>query len=246
MNRRVFCWTALTLCIGAQTLLASNLYFSINDDANKYWDHAPGWKEEYRIPTADDNVSFNSMYLDVGARGATPLQITNGVDAVCRVFQIATSGKGSGSSYQDDGRIIGVKMTGGTLTTRNKDDFNWWEEFTVGHNAAGYGRFEMTGGELRPYHGAVGVAGIGVFTNNGGRVVMQGLPGTSCFAVGLQKGAQGRLAMLDGLFTTAVSTNDGCFISVGGSGTGTLDMEGGRHFEHHRFDGHGQRRPRHA
>lgn len=230
-------WMLLAgLCFWGPTLFAADLYFSINDDANKYWDHAPGWKANGGaaggvLPTADDTTTFNSTYLDI-AHGQTPMQITNGIDAVCKTFWIASSGKGSGSSYLDDGRIIGVKMTGGTLSTQlrqgsKSDADDIWREFVVGYNSAGYGSFEMTGGELRPYRAVVGFEGIGVFTNNGGRIVMQDIPPTSCFAIGLKKGAQGTFTMLDGMMTTGVATNEGCFVSIGGSGTGTLNMEGG-------------------
>ncbi len=208
----------------------ADLYFSINDDANKYWDYAPGWKAisggtAGYVPTAADKLSFNSSYLNL-ATGRTPMAITNGVEAVCNTFRIATSKRDSGSSYVDDKRVIGVHIDGGSLTTYSEDD----NACAIGYDEAGYGVLKMTGGVLHSYRISVGAAGIGVLSNDGGRVCLS-LPKTDAvprLVIGRSAGSKGTLVMSGGLIaTTNASENWRGEVWVGEKGEGRFDLTGG-------------------
>ncbi len=208
----------------------ADLYFSINDDPNKYWDYAPGWKATFGgtagyVPTTADNLTFNSSYLNL-ATGRTPMAITNGVEAVCNMFQIATSKKGSGSSYADDKRVIGVHIDGGSLTTHSEDD----NACAVGFNEAGYGVLKMTGGVLNSYRISVGAAGIGVLSNDGGRVCLS-LPNGDAYprlVIGRSAGSKGTLVMSGGVIATPnASENWRGEVRVGEKGEGRFDLTGG-------------------
>ncbi len=209
----------------------SDLYFSVNNDALKYWDYAAGWKANSGtpgvLPTAADTVTFNSSYLNLAA-GRTPMAITNDVAAVCGTFRIATSKRGSGSSFADDGRVIGVRMTGGSLTTHQAKGNDI--DCSVGDNAAGYGVLEMTGGALNAFYTAIGRDGIGVLTNAGGRINLAcpnegGYPRLS---VGHAKGSKGSFAMSAGVIAaTNAAENWRGQVWIGNNGMGHFDFTGG-------------------
>ncbi len=214
------------------TLPKQDLYFSTADSAFKYWDYADGWKKLDgtvwgRVPTLADDLTFNSTHLNVAA-GKTPMEITNGVDAVCNTFKIATSNKGDGSSYADDGRVIGVRISGGSLTTGFMNDGS--SACIIGDNAAGYGALEMTGGELNTYRMLVAREGIGVLTNAGGRInmIVSGSWDDPLFVVGNSAGSKGMFTMSDGLIaTTNESLNKHAQVWIGNRGEGHFDFTGG-------------------
>ena len=69
----LFCvLSVFSCCLQAN---ASDLYFSAQEDANKYWDYAAGWKALSGtpgvLPTADDTITLNSKFLSIvgGGRG---------------------------------------------------------------------------------------------------------------------------------------------------------------------------------
>ncbi len=222
---------AKTLRVFLETPPAQDLYFSIDEPTLKYWDYADGWKKTAdgsvwgRVPTLLDNLSFNSSYLNLAA-GKTPMEITNGVAAVCSTFKIATD---ANASYRKDGRVIGVRITGGSLTAGYMSDSS--SACVVGDHAAGYGVLEMTGGVLNSYRTLVGRQGIGVLTNAGGRINLtlpKGKDDKPLLVVGSMAGSKGTLVMSGGVIAppNAVSNWAGK-VWIGNAGEGHFDFTGG-------------------
>ncbi len=221
---------AKTLRVFLETPPAQDLYFSIDEPTLKYWDYADGWKKTAdgsvwgRVPTLLDNLSFNSSYLNLAA-GKTPMEITNGVAAVCSTFKIATD---ANASYRKDGRVIGVRITGGSLTAGYMSDSS--SACVVGDHAAGYGVLEMTGGTLSAYRLMVGREGIGVLTNAGGRINLA-LTDTwddPLLVVGNSAGAKGAFTMSSGVIaTTNAAKNGRAKVWIGNRGEGHFDFAGG-------------------
>lgn len=222
----LFCvLSVFSCCLQAN---ASDLYFSAQEDANKYWDYAAGWKALSGtpgvLPTADDTITLNSKFLST-VDGGQPLTITNGVDAICTTLRIASSEAGSGSSYFDDGRIIGVRLAGGTLRA---DLLSNDSPLVVGDNAAGYGYLRLDGGCLNAYRIAVGGSGIGVVTNAGGEIKLDCGWWSPYLYVGEKAGSKGELTMTSGLVRGADNNaNNAARVQVGYHGTGVFNLSGG-------------------
>ena len=205
---------------------ASDLYFSIDDDTKKDWSYAPGWKANSGaagvLPKTNDTVTLNSSYLNVAA-GRVPLTIPEGVDATCHSLWI-------GSQAKADRRVVGLKVDGGSLAVRRRDDpekGDSWDVLTVGHAKDGYGLLDLARGRVSAKYFVIGRAGDGVVTNTAGFVCM-----TNWYArmiLGQDPAATGRYVQLGGALG---GQDDGgqlgsTAVTVGLSGHGVFELAGG-------------------
>lgn len=218
MIGKCFAFVAV-MCAGVSVVAGSDLYFSINDDANKCWDYAPGWKANKGtagvLPTAEDSVTLNSAYLNVAA-GRTPLAITNGVDAVVRTCWI-------GSMAQTDRRMLGLKIAGGTLDIAESSK---WEALSIGHVEGGRGLLDLESGRVLTRYLMVGLNGEGVVTNRGGFIGLKDW--NARMVVGAYAGGVGRYVQTDGALGCEPGDNvGGTALVAGHNGVGTIELSGG-------------------
>lgn len=217
-------WTRLlagmAVCAGVcLSAAAGDLYFSIDDDANKYWDYAPGWRANKGtpgvLPTTNDTTTFNSTYLDIN-RGRTPLTITNGIEAAASTCWI-------GSLAQSDRRVIGLKIAGGSLAVARTDH---WDALTVGHAKDGYGLLDIESGRVSSEYFIIGREGCGVVTNRGGFICTTNWDAR--LVIGSEATGEGRLVQTDGAIGGHNSDQLArTVIAVGHQGHGTLELVGG-------------------
>lgn len=215
----------------AGVAFGERMWYTNEDETSvKLWDYVPAWRVSAgaadRLPAASDEVAFDSASLNAAA-GREPITIADGIDAVCDTMSIATTAKGSGSCYLDDGRIIGARMTGGTLTPTHAG--TTIAGLSIGKSNAGYGVFDFSGGVIDVGRVHVGDNGIGVMTNSGGFVSMR--CGTNNqwatrFIVGNNAGSRGTYVMSGGIIAC---TNDNWNpqVWIGNSGEGRFEWSGG-------------------
>lgn len=229
MTRKlVSCWTVAAALTGA--VFGSDLYFSDSTQQNNRWDYADGWKANSGtagvLPTLSDTVTINSKYVDP----AHPLEIREGVDARAHSLRLGTLlGE---STYRGDGRVMALKMSGGTLRTDfDSNGLNWdgAQSLSIGDSQDGYGLFTLTGGLVSNHVLSVGFGGIGVVTNAGGRILLHDVSPESekwyggALNVGYRIGSTGLVVQTAGSIEEIRSSN----IRIGHQGHGAFEWRGG-------------------
>lgn len=216
---------AVSVGCGALCACAADLYFSIDDDTKKDWSYGPGWKANSGTPgvppKTNDTVTLNSSYLNVAA-GRVPLTIPEGVDATCHSLWI-------GSLAQADRRVVGLKVDGGSLAVRRRDDpekADSWNVLTVGHEKDGYGLVDVARGRVSAKYFVVGRAGGGVVTNTAGFVCLTNW--NARMVLGQEASATGRYVQTGGAIGGYSSDQLGSTaIAVGHGGHGVFELAGG-------------------
>lgn len=195
----------LWMVCAAVAARAEDKWFSVSSaGGNRFWDAAAGWQPTAALPTEVDAVNLNSSVTSP----ASPLMITNGVQAIAKTIRLATL---ASPSYATEGRIPSLHISGGQLASAT----DWQDSIAVGHHTNGYGLLTLSGGRLANAGMTVGYNGIGVVTNAGGTVDL----GDTGILLGLNAPGRGTYVQEGGAFTGGVT--------VGYAGTGVLIYAGG-------------------
>lgn len=176
---------------------AANLWY--DGAVSTFWDHAAAWKGgSGTVPSSYvDNIELNSSGISL----PNMLSITSGVFATGYTLKL---GSNDTSNYAKDGRVIGLKIeNGGMLHTTA----NWFEALSIGDNAKGYGVLTIErGGILSNQFITAGTRGIGVITNDSGRIII------------INRTDGGSVAENEGVLRIGLtSTSTGCVVMTGGT-----------------------------
>jgi hypothetical protein len=197
-------------------------------DESRSWDNASAWRCGNAVHRALPKLSADNVNLN-GSSIALPnfLRVTNGVTATAYTLRL---GSVEEASYAQTGRKIALKIEPGAVL---HTDAHWHEAISLGELASGYGVMTVEGGTVSNQFITVGTRGIGVLTNDCGRIISLGPErdrnSYGYLNVGFASSATGTVVMTGGTIThlpSAGGWNQG-MINVGGCGHGIFELSGG-------------------
>lgn len=192
-----------------------NTWYAVANAPDRLWTTVAGWRYYGgalgRLPRFDDTVKLNSDQTGPD----NPIVIPADCEAVCWTLAIASI-SGSANNYASDGRIPSLTVYG-TLQTPS----NTWSEASicVGESYGGYGLMRVEEGALITNANlTVGNDGIGIVTNNGGRLCLSPNANRD-LTVGGHASGVGTFVQNGGLVRGRMH--------IGLDGTGTVEVAGG-------------------
>ena len=224
---------AVFACSADMTFAADVYYSPVEGDAELSWDNAGAWRNNSgsalmnRVPTYDDTITLNGKGIALSGEGVDAphmLRVTNGVVATALKIALGSLSADYDASYAKSGRVIGLKVEEGGLLTSSYNDF---DALSIGDSAAGYGVVTVDGGTISNKFITVGTRGIGVLTNDNGRIILEPVWPSylANLYVGFAPGSTGQVVMTGGYISHVTDGGwNNAVVTVGASGHGTFEL----------------------